>query len=88
MPHESAIVTRDFIRTMPAARIAALSDRRAGADKEEGEQTRATRTSVGIAATIYGSNQKIAATIAASICTNTRFKFELTKKGAKVNAGF
>jgi len=32
---ESGIVTRDFIRTMPAARIAAISDRRAGADNEE-----------------------------------------------------
>jgi len=30
------IATRDFIRTMPAARIAAISDRRAGADSEEG----------------------------------------------------
>jgi hypothetical protein len=33
---EAGIATRDFIRTMPAARIAAISDRRAVADKEEG----------------------------------------------------
>jgi hypothetical protein len=30
------MVTRDFMRTMPAARISAISDRRASADKEEG----------------------------------------------------
>jgi hypothetical protein len=30
------IAKRDFIRTIPAAKIAAISDRRAGADKEEG----------------------------------------------------
>jgi hypothetical protein len=34
---ESRIAKRDFIRTIPAARIAAISDRRAGADKEDGE---------------------------------------------------
>jgi hypothetical protein len=33
---ESGIATRDFIRTIPAARIAAISDRRAVADREEG----------------------------------------------------
>jgi hypothetical protein len=32
----SWIAKRDFIRTIPAAKIAAISDRRAGADKEEG----------------------------------------------------
>ena len=32
----SRIAKRDFIRTTPAARIPAISDRRAGADKEEG----------------------------------------------------
>jgi hypothetical protein len=32
----SWIAKRDFIRTIPAAKIAAISDRRAGADSEEG----------------------------------------------------
>jgi len=32
----SRIAKRDFMRTTPAARISAISDRRAGADKEEG----------------------------------------------------
>lgn len=33
---ESGIASRDFIRTMPAAKIAAISDRRASPDKEVG----------------------------------------------------
>jgi hypothetical protein len=32
----SMIATRDFIRTMPAARIAAIFDGRAGADRDQG----------------------------------------------------
>jgi hypothetical protein len=34
---ESRIAKRDFILTIPAAKIAAISDRRAVADKEDGE---------------------------------------------------
>jgi len=48
----SRIAKRDFIRTTPAARIPAISDRCAGADKEEGEPSRATRTSMDLAAIV------------------------------------
>lgn len=34
---ESGIAIRDFMRTMPAANIATISDRRAGTDNDDGK---------------------------------------------------
>ena len=69
---------------MPAARIAAISDRRAGADSEEGGTDESN--SHLHAQRRYNwrlEDRHFAATTAASICRNTRCEFEMTDWGAK-----